>query len=111
MDDLGEIADLQRDWETFARAVREIRHGDLKTFRKVNQTLGYNLAKSVPILLKHKTDLDRVIRGLRERIADDEKLFAKEQLARIKAEQEAVMYKDITKSLQEDLLKTREAKK
>ena len=104
MQDLGTMVDLQRDWDAFETAVKEIKPGNVETFRWVNQTLGWNLAKSVPILLKHTAELGRKIHKLNGRINTLEQGITSGQAALMKAEQETQTYKDITKGLQQDLM-------
>ena len=107
MQETGTMEDLLRDWDAFEAAVKEIKPGDLKTFRKVNQTLGWNLVKSVPILLKHKANLDKKIHKLDGRIAGIETLAEEARKAHRKAEDETELYKQITKGLQQDLEEAR----
>jgi len=107
MQDLGTMEDLQRDWDAFEAAVKEIKPGNVETFRKVNQSLGWNVAKSVPILLKHKVDLDKKIHRLNGRINTLEQEITSGQAALVKAEEKTQLYKDISKGLQQDLEKAR----
>ena len=107
MQDLGTMEDLQRDWDTFEAAVKEIKPGNVETFREVNQTLGWNLAKSVPILLKHKVELDKKIHKLNGRINALEQQITSADAAVIKAKSEMQLYKDITKGLQQNLEEAR----
>ena len=107
MQDLGTMEDLQRDWDTFEAAVKEIKPGNVETFREVNQTLGWNLAKSVPILLKHKVELDKKIHKLNGRINALEQQITSADAAVIKAKSETQLYKDITKGLQQNLEEAR----
>jgi len=101
------MEDLQRDWDAFEAAVKEIKPGNVETFRKVNQSLGWNVAKSVPILLKHKVDLDKKIHRLNGRINTLEQEITSGQAALVKAEEKTQLYKDISKGLQQDLEKAR----
>jgi peptidoglycan hydrolase CwlO-like protein len=107
MQDLGTMEDLQRDWNTFEAAVKKIKPGNVETFREVNQTLGWNLAKSVPILLKHKVELDKKIHKLNDRINALEQQITSADAAVIKAKSEMQLYKDITKGLQQNLKEAR----
>ena len=107
MQDLGTMEDLQRDWNTFEAAVKEIKPGNVETFREVNQTLGWNLAKSVPILLNHKVELDKKIHKLNGRINALEQQITSADAAVIKAKSETQLYKDITKGLQQNLEEAR----
>ena len=107
MQDLGTMEDLQRDWDTFEAAVKEIKPGNVETFREVNQTLGWNLAKSVPILLKHKVELDKKIHKLNGRINALDQQTTSADAAVIKAKSATQLYKDITKGLQQDLEEAR----
>ena len=43
---------IQRDWEVYQAAVDAIAIGDAASYRKVNQRLGYPLAKSLPALME-----------------------------------------------------------
>ena len=108
MQETGTMVDLQRDWDAFETSVKEIKGSDLKEFRKVNQTLGWNLAKSVPILLKNKTELEKRINKLNGRINTLEQGITSAQAALMNAEQETQLYKDISKGLQQDLEKARQ---
>ena len=108
MEETGTMVDLQRDWDAFETAVKEIKGSDLKEFRKVNQTLGWNLAKSVPMLLKNKVELEKKINKLNGRINTLEQGITSGQAALMNAEQETQLYKDIAKGLQQDLEKARQ---
>ena len=96
---------LREDWATFEAAVKEIHHGDLETFRRVNQTLGYNLAKAVPILLRHQRDLEREIHNLEVRNRALAGQVEAGEKALTKAANDILLYKCLNKSLQDDLIK------
>ena len=42
---------IQRDWEVYQAAVDAIAIGDVASYQKVNQRMGYPLAKSLPALM------------------------------------------------------------
>jgi hypothetical protein len=42
---------IQRDWEVYQAAVDAIAIGDVASYQRVNQRLGYPLAKSLPALM------------------------------------------------------------
>ena len=42
---------IQKDWEAYQAAVDAIEIGDVATYQRVNQRLGYPLAKSLPALM------------------------------------------------------------
>ena len=42
---------IQKDWEVYQAAVDAIEIGDVATYQKVNQRMGYPLAKSLPALM------------------------------------------------------------
>ena len=107
MQETGTMEALLRDWSAFEAAVKEIKPGNVETFREVNQTLGWNLAKSVPILLKHKVELDKKIHKLNGRINALEQQITSADAAVIKAKSEMQLYKDITKGLQQNLEEAR----
>jgi hypothetical protein len=46
-----DVEAIQRDWEVYQAAVDAIAIGDAASYRKVNQRLGYPLAKSLPALM------------------------------------------------------------
>lgn len=91
----GTIEDLQRDWETFESAVGAIPYGDVTTFHELNQTMGWNLAKAVPILLTHSTNLEREIRNLEARNRTLEGQVTAGLRATQKAEKELKLYKSL----------------
>ena len=43
---------IQKDWEVYQAAVDAIEIGDVATYQKVNQRMGYPLAKSLPALME-----------------------------------------------------------
>ena len=47
-----DVEAIQRDWEVYQAAVDAIAIGDAASYRKVNQRLGYPLAKSLPALME-----------------------------------------------------------
>jgi len=47
-----DIEAIQADWEAYQAAVAAIKVGDVLAFRQVNQTLGYNLVKTLPALME-----------------------------------------------------------
>ena len=53
---------IQKDWEAYQAAVDAIEIGDDVTYQKVNQRMGYPLAKSLPALMallkRAKSDRD-----------------------------------------------------
>ena len=42
---------IQKDWEAYQAAVAACEIGDVVTYQKVNQRMGYPLAKSLPALM------------------------------------------------------------
>ena len=55
------IRQIEADWEAYQEAVTAIETGDGKTYREVNQRMGYPLAKSLPglMLLLERAESDR----------------------------------------------------
>jgi len=95
-----DLAALRRDWQSFANAVSGF-HSDqtLETFRKVNQTLGFNLAKAVPALLLDINRKETTISQLNNANATLRTELTETRQSVMKAEA-------ITRALQETLDKT-----
>jgi len=66
---MTDIEAIRQGWKHFALTVKTIKPGDGASFRQVNQTLGYNVAQTVPILVKEIIRLDSAIDALNVQLA------------------------------------------
>ena len=59
-----DVEAIKADWEAYQAAVAAIQGGDTKTYRRVNQEMGYNLVKTLPALMqllrRAESDRDRL---------------------------------------------------
>ena len=59
-----DVEAIKADWEAYQAAVAAIQGGDTKTYRRVNQEMGYNLVKTLPALMQllrlAESDRDRL---------------------------------------------------
>ena len=98
---------IQKDWEVYQAAVDAIEIGDVATYQKVNQRMGYPLAKSLPALMEllkraqsdrdnYKTYLDKMKEKLATTQQEVKQLKAQMELER-KAENENALKKGAKK--------------
>ena len=100
----GTMETLRDDWATFDKAVKELHHGDLETFRRVNLTLGWNLVKALPILLTRNRSLEREVHNLEVRNRALKVQVEAGEKALQQSEDRIEPYKDLVTSLRQDLL-------
>jgi hypothetical protein len=85
-----DVEAIQADWEAYQAAVAAIKGGDTKTYRRVNQEMGYNLVKSLPALMQllRRAESDRdTLQGYLDKT--QERLAATRlELKQLKASQE-----------------------
>ena len=88
---------IKADWEAYQEAVAAIKTGDGKTYREVNQRLGYPLAKSLPglMLLLERAESDRdsyktYLGKSQEKLAETQKELKQLKALREKEQQLAV---------------------
>ena len=98
---------IQKDWEVYQAAVDAIEIGDVATYQKVNQRMGYPLANSLPALMEllkraqsdrdnYKTYLDKMKEKLATTQQEVKQLKAQMELER-KAENENALKKGAKK--------------
>jgi hypothetical protein len=66
---MTDIEAIRQQWNHFDHTVHQIAPGDVESFRRVNTTLGYNIAQTVPTLVDEVTRQAVVIALLEERLA------------------------------------------
>ena len=63
-----DIEAIRIEWEAFHSEVERVRKGDATTLRKVNERLGYPLAKSVPALLDAVDQAEATVTNMSNRL-------------------------------------------
>ena len=100
---MKDIEAIRADWEGFNAAVRRLAPGDVDSFRTVNLTLGYNVAKSVPALVDEIVGLDQRTANLEAALDQTRVDLGKEKEATVRLKEEVKALKErLNPSLSED---------